>query len=83
MEHGSASVGYKDYRCVLEMTLAVLPPNCQVILLADRGFENEELIRGLQVHQWSWAIRAQSELKVTLANGGTSHASELSSIITQ
>ncbi len=26
MEHGSATVGYEDYRGVLEMALAVLPP---------------------------------------------------------
>ena len=77
MEHGSATVGYEDYRCVLEMALAVLPPNCQVILLADRGFEHGELIRWLQVHQWSWAIRAKSALKGTLANGQTRHVSDL------
>ncbi|NET34165.1 MAG: transposase [Cyanothece sp. SIO1E1] len=77
MEHGSATVGYEDYRCVLEMALAVLPPNCQVILLADRGFEHGELIRWLQGHQWSWAIRAKSALKVTLANGQTRHVSDL------
>lgn len=77
MEHGSATVGYEDYRCVLEMALAVLPSNCQVILLADRGFEHGELIRWLQVHQWSWAIRAKSDLKVTLANGQTTHVSDL------
>lgn len=54
-----------------------MPPNCQVILLADRGFEHGELIRWLQGHQWSWAIRAKSDLKVTLANGHTRHVSDL------
>lgn len=58
IEHGSATVGSEDYRCVLEMALAVLPPNCPVILLAARGFEHGELIRWLRDHTWSWAIRA-------------------------
>lgn len=62
---------------MLEMALAVLPPNCRVILLADRGFEHGELICWLQAHRWSWAIRAKSDLKVTLANGQTRHVSDL------
>lgn len=76
MEHGSATVGYQDYRAVLETVLTVLPPNCQVTLLADRGFEHGELIRWLRRHTWSWAIRAKSDLKITLANGKTVAVSE-------
>jgi hypothetical protein len=69
LEHGSASVAYADYRRVLETTLQLLPPGCQVTLLADRGFEHGELIRWLRKHQWLWAIRAKSDLKINLANG--------------
>ncbi len=50
LEHGSASVAYTDYRRVLETTLQLLPPGCQVTLLADRGFEHGELIRWLRKH---------------------------------
>jgi hypothetical protein len=49
-----------------EAALAVIPKNCTITLLADRGFEHGELIRWLQAHQWSWVIRAKSELKITL-----------------
>lgn len=71
IEHGSATVGFKDYRPLLERAQALLPPGCKVTLLADRGFEHQELIRWLQHHQWSWAIRAKSDLLVTLASGRT------------
>lgn len=63
LEHGSATVGFEDYCGVLET--ALLPPGCSVILLADRGFEHGALIRWLQQQQWSWAIRAKSDLRIT------------------
>jgi hypothetical protein len=45
LEHGSATVGFEDYRGVLETTVQLLPPGCQVTLLADRGFEHGAFIR--------------------------------------
>ncbi|MBD2248804.1 transposase [Nostoc sp. FACHB-888] len=71
LEHGSATVGFEDYCPVLETTLRLLPPECQVTLLADRGFEHGALIRWLREHQWSWCIRAKSDLNITLSNGQT------------
>jgi Transposase DDE domain len=71
LEHGSATVGFEDYCSVLETTLRLLPPGCQVMLLADRGFEHAALIRWLQAHQWSWAIRAKSDLNITDSRGET------------
>jgi hypothetical protein len=69
IKHGSATVAFADYCTVLGTAQAVLPPHCQVTLLADRGFEHGELIRWLQNQQWAWAIRAKSDLKITLASG--------------
>jgi Transposase DDE domain len=69
IEHGSASVAFADYCTVLGTAQAVLPPHCQVTLLADRGFEHGELIRWLQDQRWSWAIRAKSDLKIALTSG--------------
>lgn len=43
----------------------------QVTLLADRGFEHGALLRWLQQHHWSWAIRVKSDLNVTFQNGRT------------
>jgi hypothetical protein len=77
LEHGSATVGYEDYRPVLETTLRMLPAGCQVRLLADRGFEHGAFIRWLRDHRWSWAIRAKSDLNVTLSNGRTNAVAQL------
>jgi len=61
----AATVGFEQYRPVLETVLALLPPNSTVTLLADRGFEHGELMRWLQSNGWSWAIgevRSASDL---------------------
>ncbi len=69
LEHGSATVGFEQYRPLLESALRLLPRGCAVTLLADRGFEHGALIRWLRQQSWSWAIRAKSDLQVTLAKG--------------
>jgi hypothetical protein len=69
IEHGSATVGFEQYQPVLRCAKQVLPPHCQVTLLADRGFEHGALIHWLRQQRWSWAIRVKSDLKVTLADG--------------
>ena len=69
LEHGSATVSFDTYRPVLAEAKAVLPPQCSVTLLADRGFEHGALCRCLQQWQWNWAIRAKTDLNVTLATG--------------
>ena len=69
LEHGSATVGFEDYRPVLEAAQAVLPTGCQVTFLAERGFQHHELLRWLQQQEWHWALRVKSDLQVTLASG--------------
>ena len=71
LEHGSATVGFEQYKPVLERAQAVLPPEVQVTLLADRGFEHGELMRWLNKQQWDWTIRVKSDLLVTTPNGRT------------
>lgn len=77
MEHGSATVAFVDYCTVLETVQSVLPADCQIPLLADRGFEHGELIRWLRDHHWSWVIRAKSDLKITLASGHSESVANL------
>lgn len=71
LEHGSAMVGFEQYKPVLERAQTVLPPEVQVTLLADRGFEHGELMRWLNKQRWDWAIRVKSDLMVTTADGRT------------
>jgi len=77
MKHGSATVAFADYCSVLDAAEMVLSTDCQITLLADRGFEHGELIRWLRSHQWSWAIRAKSDLKITLSNTQTDSVADL------
>jgi len=76
LAHGSATVGFEDYCPVLATTLRLLPAAAQVLLLADRGFEHGALSRWLRAHQWSWSIRAKSDLKITFANAQTAAVAE-------
>jgi hypothetical protein len=77
LEHGSATVGFEDYRVVLEMAQQRLPQGVEVTLLADRGFEHGTLIRWLQQQQWNWVIRAKSDLNVILSTGRTAAVADL------
>lgn len=77
MEHSSATVAYSDYQEVLETAQLLLPPNCRVTLLADRGFDHGEFIRWLIQHEWHWAIRAKRDLNVERANGHSCKVSDL------
>jgi Transposase DDE domain len=65
LKHGSATVGFEQYRPVLEQAKARLPKGVTVTLLADRGFEHGELIRWARRANWYWAIRAKSDLLIT------------------
>lgn len=77
IKHGSATVACSDYLPVLEAALAVIPQNCEVTLLADRGFEHGELIRLLQAQQCFWCIRAKSDLQIHLRDGRTCSVAQL------
>ena len=77
LEHGSATVAFNDYCPVLETTLGLLPSGSTVTILADRGFEHGAFIRWLREHDWSWAIRAKSDLNITRSNGQTAAVAEL------
>lgn len=69
IEHNSATVGFEDYLPVLEQAKGVIPDNCSVIFLADRGFEHRKLLSWLKQAQWSWYIRAKSDLHITRSDG--------------
>lgn len=77
IEHGSSTVGFDQYKPVLEAAKSRLPIGSQPTLLADRGFEHGELMRWLTEQQWHWGIRVKSNLQITFANGKTKSLKEL------
>ncbi|WNZ44100.1 transposase [Leptolyngbya boryana CZ1] len=77
LEHASATVAFDAYLSVLEEAFKLLPPDCQVTLLADRGFEHGELIRWCNRHAWQWSIRAKSNLAITFVSGAVQSVAQL------
>lgn len=62
LEHDSASISFKDYRPVLEAARDLLPRDCRVVLLADRGFCHWNFMAWLHEIGWHWRIRAKKNL---------------------
>lgn len=83
IEHNSATVAVSEYLPVLEIANRSLPHDCQITLLADRGFEHGDLILWLTEQKWSWSIRAKSDLVVTLSGGLSQSVSQLCSSLDQ
>jgi len=60
LEHGSAAVAYDVYKALLEKANTLVPFACKVVLLADRGFADTDLMRHLKRLGWHWRIRIKS-----------------------
>jgi hypothetical protein len=69
LEHGSATVGFEQYRPVLEQALALIPARCSVSILADRGFLHHDFIQWTSTVGWSWTVRGKVDTTITLASG--------------
>jgi hypothetical protein len=58
IEHHSSTVALKHYQGLLETANRLLPPNSEVVFLADRGFVDMALMKYLrQVLHWHFHIR--------------------------
>jgi hypothetical protein len=67
-EHASSSVAFEDYKPILKDAAAILPPGCRVILLADRGFDDNDLFCLARDLGWSFRIRLKQSLRVYRAS---------------
>jgi hypothetical protein len=59
IQHSSSSVAYDVYKDVVDQVVTLLPCQCKVIFLADRGFADTHLMDHLQRLTWHWRIRIQ------------------------
>lgn len=65
IEHGSSSVAFETYRCLLDKAQTLLPLGCGVVFLADRGFADTDLMAyASQSLHWHWHIRIKSNFLV-------------------
>jgi hypothetical protein len=60
LEHGSAMVVYDVYKALLEQANRLVPCACKVVLLADRGFTDTELLHHLKRLGWHFRIRIKA-----------------------
>jgi Transposase DDE domain len=60
LEHGSATVAYDVYKALLDKANTLVPFACKVVLLADRGFADTELMGHLQRLGWHFRLRIKS-----------------------
>ena len=64
IKHASSSVAYETYRALLDTAATLLPLNCEVVLLADRGFADTALMAHATRLGWHWRIRIKSAFVV-------------------
>ena len=57
LEHPSRRVAYVVYKGLLDQVATLLPAPCRVVLTADRGFADTQLMQQLTGLGWHWRIR--------------------------
>ena len=57
LEHGSATVAFAHYKGMLRKARWLLRHHGDVMLLADRGFANHDLIKWLRTSGWHYCLR--------------------------
>jgi hypothetical protein len=64
LEHGSATVAFEEYQPVLRRARWLLRHHPDVMLLADRGFANHQLMQWLRQSHWHYALRLPCDVFV-------------------
>lgn len=77
LEHNSATVAFKEYEIVLRKARWLLRNHSDIMLLADRGFANHDLLGWLQKSNWHYCIRIPCD---TCLHGVKRHPAEVKSI---
>jgi hypothetical protein len=68
LKHSSTSIAFEVYKHILSEAAAILPTGCRVVLLADRGFDDEDLMRQARDLGWGFRIRLKSSLRIYRAS---------------
>src|SRR5215510_4590125 len=70
LEHGSATVAYDVYKGLLDKANTLVPFACKVVLLADRGFADTELMGHLKRLGWHFRLRIKSNFWISCPGHG-------------
>lgn len=60
IEHGSAAVSFATYQALLTEAKRRVPLACKVVVLADRGFADTQLMDSVSQLGWHFRIRIKS-----------------------
>jgi len=64
LKQQSTMVAFEKYKQILKEAAAVLPKGCPVVLLADRGFDDNDLFCAARDLGWGFRIRLKKSLRV-------------------
>ncbi len=76
-EHKSATVAFKEYQAILRKARWLLRHHADVMLLADRGFANHDLMKWLRCSPWHYAVRLPCDV---LLQGASRYPSTVASL---
>ena len=74
LEHKSSTVAFIEYKLMLKLAQKLLSNYPDVMLLADRGFANHQLINWLQNSSWHYCLRLPCDV---IIHGARRHPIEL------
>ena len=64
MEHKSSTIAFKEYKLMLRLSHQLLYKYPDVMLLADRGFANRQLISWLTTSHWHYCLRLPCDVTI-------------------
>ena len=64
VDHASATVAFREYRPLLRRAQWLLQHHPNLMLLADRGFNNHEMVRWLQKSHWHYGLRLPCDVQL-------------------
>jgi hypothetical protein len=68
LKQQSTMVAFEKYKHILTEAAAILPRDCRVILLADRGFDDNNLFCAVRDLGWGFRIRLMKSIRVYRVN---------------
>lgn len=80
LEHKSATVAFAEYKLMLRLATKLLSSYSNIMLLADRGFANHELVNWLQESKWHYCLRLPCDV---ILHGVRKHPIELKYLFPQ
>lgn len=75
LEHKSATVGFEEYKPLLRRARWLLRAHPNIMMLADRGFANHDVMSWLQASGWHYCLRLPCDV---LLHGPRRHPIEVS-----